>query len=202
MTGKRHRPWAIPSRGRSCVRGGEPLTAGMEIFSVLSTDDHGGFCRSDYCVACWALASPTRVLEGATYWRAVLPERQQVEQGAIAERSEQVLDWLREALARGDGIGARQAYVLALYLVRLRKLVRRQNVTRDGTPFTLYEVVDGEEAMLVPMVTFSRAEADELHRDLADRLRYLVEQSGSTAIWIVERCESHASGSGNVGSDR
>lgn len=180
MTGKRHGPWAIPSRGRSCVRGGEPFAAGMEICSLLSTDDQEGFRRSDYCVACWALESPTRALEGTTYWRSVLPERQQVEQGAVAERSEQVLDWLRDALARGDGVGARQAYVLALYLVRLRKLVRRQNVTRDGNPFTLYEMVDGEEAMLVPMVTLSSAEVDELHRDLVDRLRLLMEHSSST----------------------
>lgn len=174
MQGKSRAPWEIPTRGRRCARANELLGAGQEIYSEVRFSPEGEALRRDYCAGCWALEGQERNIADATYWRSHLPEKEDTRPDAAVEsRSTHVLTWLRQALSREDSRGDQEAFILAWYLVRLRKLVKRHQMHHAGTPSVLFETVDTGEALLVPVVALTSGDAEILHQQIAERLKAL-----------------------------
>jgi hypothetical protein len=166
-------PWEIPSRGRTCARAGETLAAGMTVYSELRVASDAYCQRRDFCALCWDLEQCERDVSSAlTYWRSVIPEGP----GAVCygqQRCAQLLLWLREALTHADDVSHREAFVLALYLTRLQKLVRRQSIFHEQRACTVYEVVESGDVLLVPAVTMQSTEINQLQQTLTARFQAL-----------------------------
>lgn len=174
MSHKNRPPWEIPQRSKYCKRCEKALLAGMEIYSDLTLESGGEYARRDFCAQCWA---PDQQSGQQTYWRSLLPVKEVRADPAAMSRERMLLEWLYESLASGEEQADREAFLLALYLARLRSLVRRQEVRAEGVVSTLYEVASTGEALLVPHVKLNVAEMDHLQSMIAERIRGCLDQS-------------------------
>ncbi len=83
------------------------------------------------------------------------------------ERGERALLLLRESLTAGEDA---EAFVLGLYLQRLRLSAARQEIVREGVEFTLYEVLETGEMITVPKVILSHIEVIDVQKRISKRL--------------------------------
>jgi len=152
----------IPRRNRSCTQGKESLMPEMEYCSILLEAPKGELQRQDYCMACWEQIAPGH----HTFWKSKIPPK--VEPKTAKERDDRALDLLKE------GADKAEMFVLALYLVRKKRLAWRQEMIReeDSATFDLYEDLETEEMHAVPKISLTEIETDKVQRVLAEKLKY------------------------------
>jgi len=161
--------WNIPARSRRCCQGREPLGPETPYYTLLQQSENGQFERYDYCEACWTKKRQAQeVAADATFWRGVVPGRKEQVKDQ-EELGDRVLELLRDAVSLEDQ--ADEAFVLGLYLARLRKGAARQELLREGQTFTLYEIFDTSEVLCVPRVPLSRLQVDALQQRIASQLK-------------------------------
>lgn len=166
MANKAKPKWDIPSRGRHCFKGQEPLLPGMTYYSLLLVDEAGTYQRKDYCVSCWqeefmGKEAPT------TYWKATVAKRKDKKLNN-QELGERALELLQATL--NDPEAKEDAFVLGLYLHRIRTIAPRQEVQMDGVDCTLYEVLETGEMLCVPKESLSVAQISEAQSRLTAKL--------------------------------
>lgn len=161
--------WNIPARSRRCCEDRELFGPETPYYTLLQQTEAGQFARYDYCEACWARKrQDNEITDNATFWRGIVPGRKEQikDQEELGER---VLDLLRDAISEEET--ADEAFVLGLYLARLRKGIARQELRREGQVFTLYEIFDTSEVLCVPRVPLSRLQVDALQHRIASQLK-------------------------------
>ena len=79
-----------------------------------------------------------------------------------------LLDLLRDELEKG--ITAETATIVALLLQRKRKLIARQEMEVEGKKVRLFEVIETEEMLAVPLVNLSHTTSETLQKTLEEKL--------------------------------
>ena len=161
----------IPKRASACAKGGEVLTAGKEYYSVLTENDQGGVLRKDFCCECWKESVKQELgLSATSYWKSQVPEKKKGD-SLPQERDLKALELLKEMLGSGDSITKTEAFVLALYLARKKKIFLRQQLNNEnGSIWFVYEVASTEEMLSVPKCELANIEISEVQQILAKKL--------------------------------
>jgi hypothetical protein len=162
----------IPRRNHACAAGNETWVPGMECISALSEDESGKWVRKDYCLACWEkMASQEPIDQTWGYWKSTIVAKKKNDV-PILDRTERAFELLHEALARGTSDDHDEAFVLALYLVRHKKIIQRNEVKHsDGQTMLVYEVILTEEMIGVPKADLNRLQVEKIQLILAQKLR-------------------------------
>ncbi|MCB1113632.1 MAG: hypothetical protein KDK62_02635 [Chlamydiia bacterium] len=137
----------IPRRARKCARDESPFHAGTPYFSRLIPLKEGRYEREDFCEACWKEESPS---PGSISWKGEVPKKT-----AKDKREDKIEGWfelLEQLLESTEEQSQKQAYLLALFLKRKRALAERGMLEGNH----LFEVIETEEAILVPKVKLTR----------------------------------------------
>lgn len=153
----------IPRRSRKCHKGEEELFPGMEYCSTLTDGEEGNYLRRDFCIACWQGLSDEE--RGETHWRSKIPKKE--EETLPKDRDDRAMALLKQLRATS----LQEAFVLALFLVRRKRLIWRQEVEPDGEKFDLYEEVGTEEMIPVKKIPLTDIETAKIQEQIADRLR-------------------------------
>ncbi len=170
MTSKVKPKWEIPSRGRTCCKGEESLQQDTIYYTLLSIDEATGYQRRDYCAKCWQEEVEAKAIPiQSVHWKATIPKRQS-KKVDYAEFGEKALLLLREVVERSERQSQEEAFVLGLYLQRLKLIAARQELQREGVNYTVYEVVETAEMVMVPRVTLTAAEISHLQVSLTQKL--------------------------------
>ncbi len=162
----------IPRRAPACALGKEPFTAGMEYYSTLETLQDSGLERKDYCVSCWDNAAHKELLnKSLSHWKSKVQGKKD-EHPLPQDRTERALELLRRALANVEETSHEEAFVLALYLARRRKLYLRQELQQaNGEWISLYEVAATEEMLAVKKIALSSLQTEKVQTSLAHKFR-------------------------------
>ena len=150
----------VPKRKQKCFVGQEAFEAGMEYYSQLSEGENGKLNRQDFCLSCWEQWKQQGSDQHESYWRSkVLEEKKR----APIDRNERALDLLKEALQKDD---KEEAFILALYLSRNRRLAMRSQDER----WVIYEILDTEEMLAVPKIELSALQIEKVKGSLVPKL--------------------------------
>lgn len=152
----------IPRRSPACALGQEPLKEGMTYFSVLEGEEP--LVRRDYCEACWSQAKSG---SHKIYWKAKVPPKKR-EAPQAADLSGYAFILLKEAL---QSQCEEEAFVLALYLARKKKLLLRDEFKNESGKISLYEVAETEEMIPVKKLELSTFKTEEIQESLAKKFK-------------------------------
>ena len=159
----------IPKRSSTCYRGKENLVPGEEYFSALIEDDtKPGYLRRDYCKKCWeeALKEDTKLFKSS--WKAKVPANYKPPK--IKENYfEKAFRVLRETMDTPENQG--EAFLLALFLARKKKLILRQEIAKDGKTFYLYENPATEEMLAIRKVDLTEIQQEKIQADMARKFK-------------------------------
>lgn len=162
--------WDIPTRSRLCCEGQEPLLPEALYYSLLTADENGAYVRRDFCILCWErLLKQGTLSASSTHWKATVPKRQS-KKPTNEEFGARALELLKQMTETEDRPSQEEAFVLGLYLHRLRILAPRQEMKREGVDCTLYEVLETSEIITVPRLTLSMQETAQLQERIAKKL--------------------------------
>lgn len=161
---------ALPRRSRCCSEDGKAFEPGEVVYSVLVLDEgEENYRRLDYSekhgeskIEAWSAA-------GLTYWKGRTPSGVQPRFSSDTSRVERAEILFREALASDS---AAEAFVLCLYLQRLKRLSFRRELMRKKGNYRLsvYEFLSGE-TVLVPRLELSPEEVLRVQEVLALKLK-------------------------------
>lgn len=159
---------AIPKRGTVCAKGQETLAPGSDYYSTL-VETPEGFQRQDYCLTCWHHHAKKECLEHMrTYWKSKVAAKKEVSD-LSRNRDDRALELLKQALAHEEHA---EAFVLALYLARRRRIyLRQQHHQEDGKVLNLYEVAATEEMLAVRKLALSQLDIDVIQQKLALQMK-------------------------------
>lgn len=161
----------IPRRAACCCHGGEPLLKGCEYYSTLVEGTHEGtYERRDYCLKCATQLIKEKAFENVrSLWKSAIPPQKEPSD-LPKQREAQALILLKEALAGNDRASYAEAFVLALYLARRRRIFLRQEMRRaDGQTTLFYEVADSEEMLCIPKIALSDLQVEIVQSELAKK---------------------------------
>lgn len=161
-------PIEIPKRSTCCIKHGEPFLQGHHYYSrLIRGEEEGIYLRQDYCENCWKqLDSP----QGSS-WKSMVPPAKTASE-LPKQRDERAIYLLKETLRDLERPGAEaEAFVLALYLARRRRLVLRQELEREGKlPLLVYEEMQKEEMIGVPKVALAELDVEKVQQELASKM--------------------------------
>lgn len=135
----------IPKRGKVCLGCQKPFEKGDSFRSALIENE--GWKRADYCVSCWEQLPQ---IEKVAFWHGVVPE-QSDKVSLPKDKGERALLLLKEKSATPDH--EREAFLLALYLLRKKLILLRKEVkNKEGEMLYLFEVAETEEPIAIKKV--------------------------------------------------
>jgi hypothetical protein len=159
----------IPKRSTTCYKGKETLEPGEEYYSALLEDEtKPGYVRRDYCKKCWedALKEEGKLFKSS--WKAKVPPNTKVPK--IKENYfEKAFRLLRDSMDDPEQHG--EAFLLALFLARKKKLLLRQEINKDGKLYYLYENPATEEMLAVRKVDLTEIQQDKIQADMARKFK-------------------------------
>ncbi|CCB85849.1 putative uncharacterized protein [Parachlamydia acanthamoebae UV-7] len=160
----------VPKRHAVCLLGQEPFTPGMEYCSVLvETAEMGEFQRKDYCLSCWEREGKISD-DNAAYWKAKVPKHPLKGATPLITYEEKAME-LFKAAAKTSG-EEEEAFILALWLIRKRKLVLRHCFhEKNGQEVNLYEDPLSEETFPIRKVHLEKEKVLDLQSKLSNKLR-------------------------------
>ncbi len=150
----------IPRRSNRCAKGDDPFVPSTSYYSLVEEGEKGELERRDYCEACWKGVDK----DGRTYWKGRVPEKKERAKYADLSRDARALALLRDAL-KGESTQD-EAFVLALYLQRQKKLLSRKVVKEQQ----LYEVAGTEEMIAVPVIKLSSLQVETVQKQIAEKM--------------------------------
>ncbi len=158
----------IPRRSSICCEGAEAFVNGADYFSILDLSEKGDqLLRKDYCLSCWQKVSLNR--NNHRFWRGKVPDKK-ISTTLILDRNEKALFLLKAALECSDESNHNEAFILALFLARHKKLMLRQElINAMGCRLMIYEIVATEEMIAVPKVELSTIETEKIQLILAQK---------------------------------
>lgn len=154
----------IPRRQLVCSKGGERLQGDIDCYSLLLEEGAQNIVRRDFCAVCWFAENITahKVL---VHWKVRLPPISIVP----TERPQRALN-LWKKYVRSTPMPEPEAYVLALYLCRMRYLALRREFEQEGVMWGLYEVLESGEVFTIKQVPLAALEVHQLQATLATHL--------------------------------
>ncbi len=151
---------------KSCASSGRVFQPGEVCWSALIEKD-GNLVRCDYCAAEWHGPPPGAV----GHWRTIIPL------GPAAERpkfdADSLFDYFLQLSESPNVVQQQYRYVLALLLLRKRRLILEDVVQVDGRSCMRLRASGGEGPFDVP--------EEELTEEQIARLQLQLSESGRTA---------------------
>ncbi|MGB3086752.1 MAG: hypothetical protein WBC53_03320 [Phycisphaerae bacterium] len=162
--------YKIEASSRRCRACGRAFQVGDEFYSaVVETEQENRFTREDYCPDCWAPEQESFF----SFWRTRVPQPEEKRRGPRLVDLERLMEMFERLGDAEDESARRFRYVLALVLMRKRRLrlvsSRRLSQGR-GEELTLREV-GGDRQHVVTSPGLSEAEIESV----ADRLREILD---------------------------
>ena len=136
----------IPRRAAECAHGHEAILPGTKYYSILiEGSEKEPYERRDYCPACWHhISQGNTPINALSAWKSKVPEKKGVS-ALPKQRDARALHLLKEAVTRDDSVAHGEAFVLALYLARRRRIFLRQELKHNETgSVNLYEAAETE----------------------------------------------------------
>ncbi len=162
----------IPKRSASCFKGGERLLPGTDYHSLLLKDENQHIIRRDFCPSCWRDSiAQTTVIHDRIYWKSHIGLKQEPLISKQCSRTTRALSLLKSLLADPDR-DENEVFVLALFLAHSRRLTARQEIEQDGGRYTLYEVANENEYLMIKKVALPHLKIEELQCVLAEKLSF------------------------------
>lgn len=158
----------IPKRGNQCAQGNEPLTPGMDYYSVLVDDEELGLKRLDYCPACWEKIK--NEVKARSQWKAKVVAKKE-EAPIHLNRDEKIMYLLKESMKLDTPEAHAETFVLALFLARRRILYLRQEVKEDDSIMQIYEEAATEDMLTIRKIQLSQLQTDKIQLDVAKKLK-------------------------------
>lgn len=158
----------IPKRSQMCLLRQEPFLPGMDYYSVLFLDEGGSgkFIRKDYCPTCWQKIEKEKI---HSHWKGKVPKKTAKKEPV--DQTERAFELLRKAIQNPEEDTQREAFILALYLARKKKLHLRQELKGEkGETFFIYEASETEEMFPVKKWDPSKEQINKIQQDLSQKL--------------------------------
>jgi hypothetical protein len=160
----------IPRRNSSCFKGGECLNSGMEYYSLLSHHDEQAVKRCDFCVSCWQKFSEEADLtKGVVYWKSRIEIKKDAEVTQEQSKMGKALSLLR-TLLQEQHQQEEEIFVLALFLAHARRLILRKEFEKEGMSYSVYEVANQEDWLMIKKVDLSHLETSVIQKSLSTQL--------------------------------
>jgi len=159
----------VPKRNQTCMLGSESFTPGMAYCSLLiKNEETSEFQRLDYCLKCWEKEG--KIPDGdVSYWKSKVPQEKMKESAIPGTHEEKALELFKQAVLENVDD---DAFILALWLVRKKKLILRHCFhDQSGQEIYLYEDLATEETFSVRKIALSNEKVLELQARLAKSLR-------------------------------
>lgn len=155
----------IPRRSRSCSRTKKKFEPGAEYISIISEGEkEGHFHREDILYDYWKDHEEPELLEKArSTWRALVPSGPDVPKEP-EELLERAVELFFEYSEKDDRL---RAFILALFLARKKVFIFRQEIIHQDHPAYLFEVVDTEEIVCLPVMKPRQEQIREIQDELS-----------------------------------
>ncbi|MFK7819554.1 MAG: hypothetical protein AB8G99_12620 [Planctomycetaceae bacterium] len=149
----------IKPLGRTCSRTGEPLAPGSLCYSALVLEQ-GELVRQDFSEEGWS-GPPENAL---AHWRAATPDA--VEEKVNPLDPDVLFEYFERLSEEPNELQEKMRYVLALLLVRKRRLQIEGTRTDDDESYLMFAGVRGEGNFEVRDPDLSDSEIEELQVQL------------------------------------
>lgn len=160
----------IPKRDRRCTAGDHVFTPGDECFTFISLEKNR-WNRKDLCKSCWSNLKVNGLpLNVMSYWQSKIPSIKENLPPIPLQRDERALSLLKSMMTSEDIQAAKEAYILALYLLRKKRLSLRQEIDQLGQSLLLFEIVETEELLPVKKISLESHEIEILQKSISDKL--------------------------------
>lgn len=154
----------IPRRLSHCCLCEGPFSKGKIYHSVVHTED-GDPKRQDYCVNCWEQVSVEVRQAQGQHWKGQVPEKETANDEDLSQE-ERALTLLKNLLAEEEKSATEEAFVLALFLAREKRLVRRS----ENESVIEYEDLASSEFLRVARIDIESLQVEALQERLAKKL--------------------------------
>lgn len=146
--------YEIPRRSIACCAGQEAFKPGMTYHTVLEAMPEG-FVRKDYCIQCWE----THNKQAAVHWKSAIPKPSKVPMTNVV-RDERALEIFKRKESTPE-----EAFVLALYLQRRKKIALRRELTEQS----VYEILDTEEIVVINKIPLTHLAIEQIQASLVEK---------------------------------
>jgi hypothetical protein len=153
--------FSIRPVAKSCAKSGQLFRSGDICWSVLMEKD-GQLVRQDYCVDAWS--GPPAGAIG--HWRYQIPEA--VEQHRQKLDTDSLFEYFLQLTESPNMVQRQYRYVLALLLLRKRRLILEEVIEVDDRPTMRLTGSGGEGPFDVPEEDLSEDQIDRLQQQLFD----------------------------------
>jgi hypothetical protein len=152
----------IPKRHRSCCTCSKPFK-GAEIYYSALQEGEGTvvFTRKDLCAPCW---EKEQVSDQKTYWKGVLPDNSREQELPPKDVEARIFQLFKQNLEEEK---IPQAFILALFLQRRRKLVPREELEKAY----VYEWLETGAFFTIPKVKVQELPLEQLQVNIAESLK-------------------------------
>ncbi len=124
--------WQVARSSGVCSRCEGELTEGQEYYAVLRELDEG-FERADYCLDCW----DEQAVEHFCFWRSRIPVREKKQAKSLLVDDAVLISFFERLESETEPIRVRFRFVLALILMRKRRLRYERTVREDDAEIWL-----------------------------------------------------------------
>ena len=146
---------------KSCAKSGRVFRPGDECWSVLVEKD-GQLIRQDYCADAWS-GPPSGAIG---HWRCLIPES--TENGRTRFDSDSLFAYFLQLGDSPNLVQQQYRYVLALLLLRKRRLILEEVVDIDDRPTMRLIGSGGEGPFDVPEEELNEDQIERLQQQLFD----------------------------------
>ena len=150
--------------GKNCAATGEPLPPGTMCYSVL-VEREGKLVRFDYAEDAWT--EPPEDAIGV--WRAAVPEAEVVTSKPMEPH--EMMAFFEQLSESPNHAQQRLQYVLALLLMRKRRLSLEGSETDGDVEYLRFQGTHGEGSFLVRDHNLSDAEIQQLQSELDQQIQ-------------------------------
>jgi hypothetical protein len=158
----------LPRRSGSCHKCQEPLCGGSECYSLLtqSIDDSNQeelLQRQDFCLLCWKLSA----IERGVYWKSTI-EPKQLPNPKTASKNAHALQLFRKSVE--NQLSSEEVFCLALYLIRKKLVQIRKEISEEGNPYLLLEILESGELLAIRKIDLNHLDLASLQKSIASHL--------------------------------
>ncbi len=151
--------YSLKPLSKTCAASGEPLVPGDLCYSVLIEQD-GRYERVDFSSEAWS-----GVPEGAIgVWRTEVPQPESKPKGYLD--LDRLFDLFAEYCEQANDYQKKLRYVLALLLIRKRRLLHESTLEVDGRQMMQLQGAQGEGAFEIPEEELSQVEMARLQSEI------------------------------------
>jgi hypothetical protein len=176
--------WNIQSRAHICAACGRNYTD-RESFHTLLFDEKQDFRRMDVCEACWQkqFSDGARERKGfISYWQGVYHAPVPATEAIQKDTAETLL---RKLIVLNDKRFEPAAYILAVMLERKRLLKVKEQPTRDGHRFFIYEHPGSGDIFTIIDPELQLNQLEDVQRDVAMLLEHGLPQTDTPAVAVA-----------------